>query len=200
MQNANFQAAEFLTSAASIRGLPPDDGREIAFTGRSNAGKSSALNRLCNRKALARTSRTPGRTQLINFFTLGTPEKRLVDLPGYGYAKAPPEIRKRWEALMRAYLESRRSLCGLVLVMDIRHPLTPGDRWLAALCAERKIALHVLLSKSDKLNQGPAQATAHAVARTLGEMGVEATVQTFSALKGDGVEDARDLIAGWLAD
>lgn len=198
MKANRLQHAQFLKSAADLRGLPPDKGIEIAFSGRSNAGKSSAFNALCNRRGLARTSRTPGRTQLLNFFTLDD-DRRVVDLPGYGFARVPPELRARWEKMMKQYLATRKALRGLVLVSDIRHALTEGDRWIAALCAERSLPLHVLLSKADKLNRGPAQTAVHAVVRELGEMGVDATVQPFSALKGTGVVDARGLIEGWLA-
>ncbi|MCG5513210.1 ribosome biogenesis GTP-binding protein YihA/YsxC [Ectothiorhodospira shaposhnikovii] len=195
--NPAYHQAEFLTSAASLKGLPPEQGREVAFAGRSNSGKSSAINTLCQQRALARTSKTPGRTQLINFFALDG-ERRLVDLPGYGYAKVPEAMRRRWGKLMEDYLTRRTCLQGLVLVMDIRHPLTDHDWQMIGWAHARRLPLHVLLTKSDKLKRGPVMDTVRQVARTLGGEGVEATVQPFSSLKKQGVDDAHSVLDGWL--
>ncbi|MCG5499259.1 ribosome biogenesis GTP-binding protein YihA/YsxC [Ectothiorhodospira lacustris] len=195
--NPAYHQAEFLTSAASLKGLPPEQGHEVAFAGRSNSGKSSAINTLCRQRALARTSKTPGRTQLINFFALDG-ERRLVDLPGYGYAKVPEAMRRRWGQLMENYLAQRACLRGLVLVMDIRHPLTDHDWQMIGWVHARHLPLHVLLTKSDKLKRGPVMDTVRQVVRALGNEGVEATVQPFSSLKKQGVDDAHSVLDGWL--
>jgi GTP-binding protein len=195
--NPYYRQARFLISAARIQGLPPDEGREVAFAGRSNAGKSSAINVLCSQRGLARTSKTPGRTQMINFFSLDA-ERRLVDLPGYGYARVPAAVREAWRRLMSRYLAERQSLAGLVVVMDIRHPLTPQDREMLGWAAARQLPVHVLLTKADKLRRGPAMDTAREVAKALGETGIEATVQPFSALKREGVDDAHGVLDAWL--
>ena len=150
---ADYRQARFLTSVASIRGLPPDLGREVAFAGRSNAGKSSAINALTGRRDLARTSRTPGRTRLVNFFELDD-GCRLVDLPGYGYAKVPRAMSREWGALVRKYLESRRSLAGVVVLMDIRHPLTELDTTLLDWCRAADLPVLAVLTKADKLARG----------------------------------------------
>jgi GTP-binding protein len=195
-----FRSAEFTRGAPSLAALPPDEGLEVAFAGRSNAGKSSALNALTERKALARTSRTPGRTQHINFFDLHTadPERRLVDLPGYGYAKITQSVRRQWEKTMHRYLETRGSLRGLVLVSDIRHALTEGDQLMLDWCAAADMPVHVLLTKADKLSRGQAAAARLKVERELGERWPGATAQAFSAPKRAGVEAARERIAAWL--
>jgi GTP-binding protein len=195
--NPFYRQALFLTSANRASGFPPDQGLEVAFAGRSNAGKSSAINVLCGQRALARTSKTPGRTQMINFFSLDG-DRRLVDLPGYGYAKVPASMRAGWRRLMEHYLAERRSLAGLVVVMDIRHPLTEQDWEMVGWAHERALPVHVLLTKADKLRRGPALETARAVAAALGEAGVEATVQPFSALKREGIDDAHGVLDGWL--
>jgi GTP-binding protein len=195
--NPLYRQARFLTSAAQLKGLPPDEGREVAFAGRSNAGKSSAINVLCDQRALARTSKTPGRTQMINFFTLDG-HRRLVDLPGYGYARVPAAMRDAWRRLMSRYLTERQCLAGLVVVMDIRHPLTPQDREMLGWAAARRLPVHVLLTKADKLRRGPAMDTARQVAAALGDAGIEATVQPFSALKREGVDDAHGILDTWL--
>lgn len=192
-----YAQASFLISAAQLKGLPPDQGFEVAFAGRSNAGKSSAINTICRQRGLARASKTPGRTQLINFFALDD-ERRLVDLPGYGYAKVPEAMRLRWGRLMEAYLGGRKCLRGLVLIMDIRHPLTRSDWQMIGWTQERSLPLHVLLTKADKLSRGPALATARTVASTLGSEGIDATVQTFSALRAEGVDDVTGILDGWL--
>ena len=193
-----FNTAEFLKSAARLDQAPPDSGREAAFAGRSNAGKSSALNAISGHKGLARTSKTPGRTQLINFFAV-TPEARLVDLPGYGYAKVPAEVKAQWERHLNAYLAERASLAGLILLMDVRHPLTDFDRQMLSWCRQADLAVHVLLTKADKLKRGAAQNTLLGVKRDLGLLHPAATVQLFSALDGSGLDEARTLLSSWLA-
>jgi len=193
-----FNTAQFLKSAARLDQAPPDTGREAAFAGRSNAGKSSALNAISGHKGLARTSKTPGRTQLINFFAV-TPEARLVDLPGYGYAKVPAEVKAQWERHLNAYLAQRESLAGLILLMDVRHPLTDFDRQMLAWCRQADLAVHVLLTKADKLKRGAAQNTLLSVKRDLGLLHPTATVQLFSALDGSGLDEARTLLGTWLA-
>ncbi|HEV2111114.1 MAG TPA: ribosome biogenesis GTP-binding protein YihA/YsxC, partial [Gammaproteobacteria bacterium] len=149
----DFRHSQFLTSAAGLDGLPPDRGREVAFAGRSNAGKSSALNAITGVSGLARVSKTPGRTRLLNLFTVAG-DLRLVDLPGYGYAKVPEAERARWGEMLDAYLSARRCLAGLIMIMDVRHPLTAFDRQLLAYAGPLSLPVHVLLSKSDKLGRG----------------------------------------------
>lgn len=192
-----FAAAQFLTSAARLGQAPADAGREAAFAGRSNAGKSSALNAIAGHKGLARTSKTPGRTQLINFFRV-TDDARLVDLPGYGYAKVPPEVKAQWERHLTAYLKHRESLVGLVLLMDVRHPLTDFDRQMLAWCRDAALEVHVLLTKADKLKRGAAQNTLLKVRRDLAGLHPQVSVQLFSALDGTGLDAARAQLAAWL--
>lgn len=184
--------AEFLLSAPHARAFPPDDRAEVAFAGRSNAGKSSALNVLCGRRKLARTSKTPGRTQALNFFAAG--EGRLVDLPGYGFARVPPPVRAAWQALVENYLTRRRGLRGVILLMDSRHPLTDFDRQLLDWGAGRGLAFHVLLTKSDKLGRGAATRTLREVQAALPQHGV----QLFSAVTRTGADEARDRVESWL--
>jgi GTP-binding protein len=194
-----FREAEFLLGAVRLDQLPVDSGAEIAFAGRSNAGKSSALNALCGRRALARVSRTPGRTQEINVFRLPPDgRRRLVDLPGYGYAKVAPTQRAHWDRLIGRYLSERADLVGLVLIMDIRHPLTPLDDQLLRWLGPHPRPLHVVLTKADKLSRNEALRQLHATRRGLEERGLDATLQTFSALKREGIEDLRELLLGWL--
>jgi GTP-binding protein len=190
----DFRQTQFLTSAADPGGLPPDSGREVAFAGRSNAGKSSALNAITGVSGLARVSKTPGRTRLINLFQLDS-GRRLVDLPGYGYAKVPQAERARWAALVEAYLGSRDALAGLMLVMDSRHPLMEFDRQLLGFTAPLGLPVHVLLSKADKLGKSEAAKTLAEVRRALRGHG---SAQLFSAHSGQGVEDAQKLLAEWL--
>lgn len=192
-----FQNASFYISAHNLRDLPPPVGIEVAFAGRSNAGKSSALNTLANHNRLAYVSKQPGRTQLINFFALGD-ERFLVDLPGYGYAKVPQAMREHWQLTLSSYLSYRSSLYGLVLVMDCRHPLTPLDRkMLDWFCPSGK-PVHVLLTKSDKLSRNAANQTLQAVKKELVETWGNCTVQLFSSLKKQGVEEAEKIIGQWL--
>lgn len=192
-----FQNASFYISAHKLRDLPPPAGIEVAFAGRSNAGKSSALNTLANHNRLAYVSKQPGRTQLINFFALGD-ERFLVDLPGYGYAKVPQAMREHWQLTLSSYLSYRSSLHGLVLVMDCRHPLTPLDRkMLDWFCPSGK-PVHVLLTKSDKLSRNAANQTLQTVKKELVETWGNCTVQLFSSLKKQGVEEAEKIIGQWL--
>jgi len=183
--------AAFLRAAAREGDLPSDGAVEIAFAGRSNVGKSSAINALAGRKALARTSKTPGRTQTINFYGLAT-GARLVDLPGYGYARVPQAMRERWRALVTAYLQSARGLAGVVLIMDARHPLTPLDEQLIAWLGD--VPLLVLLSKADKLSRNAQGATLRSVQQRLRRH----RVTLFSSVTRQGVEEGRDLLEQWL--
>ena len=192
-----FRNAQFEISIAKPSGLPPPTGAEIAFAGRSNAGKSSAINTLAGHVRLAFVSKTPGRTQLINFFRLNCGAS-LVDLPGYGYAAVPEKIRRQWQGLIETYLKNRESLIGLVLIMDARHPLTDLDRQLIDWFVPSGRPLHVLLTKSDKLSRGAAGATLQSVRRDLAALGPQVTVQLFSSLKKAGVEETERVVAGWL--
>ena len=196
-----FQSAEFITSAPSLKQCPDDVGCEVAFAGRSNAGKSSAINTLTRNKNLARTSKTPGRTQMINFFQLGE-DRRLVDLPGYGYAKVPVAMKAQWDRHMAEYLQARKSLGGLILLMDIRHPLQDYDRQMLNWAAQARLPVHILLTKSDKLKRGPAQSTLLKVESFLREMdpGITLlTVQTFSSLKKLGLPELEAQLNHWLS-
>ena len=196
-----FQSAEFITSAPSLKQCPDDVGCEVAFAGRSNAGKSSAINTLTRNKNLARTSKTPGRTQMINFFQLGE-DQRLVDLPGYGYAKVPVAMKAQWDRHMAEYLQARKSLGGLILLMDIRHPLQDYDRQMLNWAAQAGLPVHILLTKSDKLKRGPAQSTLLKVESFLREMdpGITLlTAQTFSSLKKLGLPELEAQLNHWLS-
>jgi GTP-binding protein len=195
---AHFQRATFLISAGGIAQAPPDEGLEVAFAGRSNAGKSSAINVLCQQRALARTSKTPGRTRLLNFFALDD-QRRLVDLPGYGYAKVAESVKLQWQSLLEDYLVRRGSLRGLVLLMDCRHPLTDFDRQMLDWGAHHRIPVHILLTKADKLKRGAAKASLMQVRNALGQWHGEFSVQLFSALKREGLDQAYRVLAGWLA-
>lgn len=195
--NPIYNRAKFLISVADLSQLPSGEGAEVAFAGRSNAGKSSALNTIAGIKALARTSKTPGRTQLLNFFDLDDGHY-LVDLPGYGYAKVPEAMQRRWQQTLADYLGSRRSLRGLVLVMDVRHPLTPFDDQLLAWCHQAGMPVHVLLTKCDKLSRGAAANTLMTVRRTLGQRGLLASVQLFSSLNKLGVDEVHAVLDDWL--
>ena len=191
-----FARARFLTSAARLDQLPAPDRPELAFAGRSNAGKSSALNALCAQRQLARVSKTPGRTQLLNFFELE--QGRMVDLPGYGFAKVPGAVRAGWGELIEGYLATRDCLRGLALVMDCRHPLTAFDRSMLAWAAAQALPCHVLLTKADKLTSSGKRKVLRDVQQELPELHPQASAQLFSAQAGDGVEEARAFLAGWL--
>lgn len=195
---ARFRGARFHLSAATLTDCPADVGAEVAFAGRSNAGKSSALNALTGQNKLARTSKTPGRTRLLNFFTLDE-QQRLVDLPGYGYARVPKAMKADWDRHLANYLQARRSLRGLILLMDIRHPLQEFDRHLAHWAHQAELPVHLLLTKADKLNRGPAQATLLSVRKELARLGQnQATAQTFSALAPSGLEELAQKLCEWL--
>ena len=195
--NPLYHQAKFVLSAPELNSCPADTGREVAFAGRSNAGKSSALNTLTRQKSLARTSKTPGRTQLLNFFNLNE-QQRFVDLPGYGYAKVPERVKQQWHILMETYLRERESLYGIILVMDIRHPLTEFDWQMIEWCAYSKKPLHLLLTKADNLNYGAAKNTLFKVQRELEKQDISVTLQIFSALKKTGVDDIHQLLDSWF--
>jgi GTP-binding protein len=192
---SQFPEARFLLSAWQPEQFPADSGAEVAFAGRSNAGKSSALNAITGRVGLARTSKTPGRTQLINFFGLDG-EHRLADLPGYGYAKVPAEMQRHWQELLSRYVEARESLAGLVIVMDARRPLTDFDIQMLEWSRAHELPAHLLLTKADKLNRGEANMTLKKVRAATEAI---ATAQLFSAVAKQGVEEARQRVLGLLA-
>ncbi len=196
--NSLYYQAKFLLSAPELTLAPTDTGREIAFAGRSNAGKSSALNTLTNQKSLARISKTPGRTQLLNFFTLNDEQHRFVDLPGYGYAKVPVAIKQKWQRLMETYLSERQSLYGIILVMDIRHPLTEFDQQMIEWCNYSQKPLHILLTKADKLNYGAAKNILLSVQRELKNSAMPISLQLFSALKKSGVDEIHQRLNEWF--
>lgn len=186
--NPLYFQAKFINSSPDLKSTPPDIGLEIAFAGRSNAGKSSAINTLTRQSSLARTSKTPGRTQALNFFEINT-EKRFVDLPGYGYAKVPLPVKKKWHELMETYLTKRKSLCGMILVMDVRHPLTEFDWQMIEWCQHTQLPLHIILTKADKLNFGAAKNTMLKVQKELSELSAPLTLQLFSSLKKSGIDE-----------
>lgn len=191
---ACFREMQFTVSAPKPAAFPFDDRAEIAFAGRSNAGKSSALNAICERRKLARTSKTPGRTQAINFFEQGA--IRFADLPGYGFARVPPATRAAWQALVESYLTTRAGLRGVVLVMDIRHPLTAFDAQLLDWGGTSDLAFHLLLTKADKLSRNRQMNTLHDVQRQVQPH----TAQVFSATRAIGFDVARQQIAAWLGN
>jgi GTP-binding protein len=192
----NFNQARFLLSAASLSQLPKDEGAEVAFIGRSNAGKSSALNTLCNQNNLAKTSRTPGRTQLINIFNLdNTNTHRLIDLPGYGYAKVPEQIKKNWQELLDKYLRTRKSLKALIIVMDIRHPLQDLDWQFLYWTEECNINTHIILTKADKFKYGKQKTALLSTAKSIEELTNQTSVQLFSSQTRLGVEELEQRVA-----
>lgn len=193
----DYSKASYFTSAPTLGQCPPDDAREAAFVGRSNAGKSSAINTLTRQTGLARTSKTPGRTQLLNFFAVA-PDRYLVDLPGFGYAKVPPAMKRQWQTQIEKYLRERRSLRGLVLLMDIRHPFRDFDQQMLDWARLSGLPLHILLTKADKLKRGPAQSALLQARRRLESYGEGFTVQLFSSLKGVGVEELKRTLDSWL--
>lgn len=193
----NFNQAEFVTSAATLSACPDDSVAEVAFAGRSNAGKSSAINAITGQSRLARISKTPGRTQLINFFSLGA-GKHLVDLPGYGFAKVPLKVKEKWQRELEKYLRQRQALAGLILLSDVRHPLKEFDRMMIDWAVQSDLPLHILLTKADKLKKGAAKNTLLSVQRELRDLD-NVSVQLFSSLKLVGIEDARARLAEWLS-
>ena len=192
-----FHNAKFVLSAQRLSQLPPEMGAEAAFAGRSNAGKSSAINSITRNKNLARVSKTPGRTQLINFFALDD-RHRLVDLPGYGYARVTQSVRKDWQNTLSGYLQTRQCLRGLMLVMDLRQALTPLDVQLLNWCREAMMPVHVLLAKADKLGRGSAAEALLQVRKAVAEVYAAASVQLFSSLKKQGVDEAKAVLTQWL--
>lgn len=195
----HYNQTVFLKSAALVSQLPPDTGAEVAFAGRSNAGKSSALNCLTNINRLARTSKTPGRTQLINLFTVTDEHHRLVDLPGYGYAKVSAHIKEAWQKNLAHYLEVRQSLKGLILLMDIRHPLKDLDQMMIEWTLNRAIPVHILLTKADKLSRSQALTTLAQVKKHYSAHPTDTlSVQVFSSLKRQGLETLSQVLDQWL--
>ena len=195
----DYRRARFLTSAAKLSQCPGDTGWEVAFAGRSNAGKSSAINSLTGNKKLAKTSRTPGRTQLINFFELSDCQ-RLVDLPGYGFAKVPQAVKKEWTKQLEYYLQRRQSLRGLILLMDVRHPLQPFDQQMLDWAVAAAMPVHILLTKADKLKRGAASQALLAVRGEIAPWEGMVSAQLFSALKHDGHGELRQVLDAWLMD
>ena len=193
----NYRGATFLTSAAKFAQCPPDTGWEVAFAGRSNAGKSSAINSLTNNKKLAKTSKTPGRTQLINFFAVSD-RQRLVDLPGYGFAKVPLAVKREWTKQLEHYLQNRQCLRGLILLMDVRHPLQPFDQQMLDWALQALMPVHILLTKADKLKKGAAGTALLQVRAALRPHADLTSVQLFSALKHAGHQELIAVLDAWL--
>ncbi|PSU30181.1 ribosome biogenesis GTP-binding protein YihA/YsxC [Photobacterium lutimaris] len=197
-QPLNYRNTGFITSAPTIRHLPNDTGVEIAFAGRSNAGKSSALNRITDQKSLARTSKTPGRTQLINMFEV-IPGCNLIDLPGYGYAQVPLEMKLKWQESLGEYLQKRECLQGLVVLMDIRHPLKDLDQQMIMWAIESRLPVLVLLTKADKLKSGARKQQLMKVRDNVKTFGGDVQVEAFSSLKGIGLDQVRRKLDEWFA-
>ncbi|WP_138435913.1 ribosome biogenesis GTP-binding protein YihA/YsxC [Marinobacter shengliensis] len=197
-KSVSFNSARFLISASKLDECPPDIGAEVAFAGRSNAGKSSALNAITANGKLARTSKTPGRTRLINFFTLNKENMRLVDLPGYGYAKVSRDMKDDWQQHLGHYLNDRRCLRGLVLVMDIRHPLTDFDQMMVEWCEYNNLPLMILATKADKLKFGQAKTAMLGIAQKLKPFACVAHLIMFSATSKRGVDECREALTDWL--
>ncbi|WP_331458477.1 ribosome biogenesis GTP-binding protein YihA/YsxC [Aliidiomarina indica] len=193
----NFQKAHFTISAPDIRHLPADSGMEVAFAGRSNAGKSSALNVLTRQKSLARTSKTPGRTQQINVFALDD-ERRLIDLPGYGFAKVPLEMKEKWQLALSEYLQERKCLRGLVVLMDIRHPMKDLDQELIHWAVESDLPVLVVLTKADKLKSGARKATLLKIKEAIPGFGGDVSVITFSSLNKSGLPELEQVLQQWF--
>ncbi|MFW5450552.1 MAG: ribosome biogenesis GTP-binding protein YihA/YsxC [Methylophagaceae bacterium] len=192
-----YRQAHYTISATQLSELPTDSGIEVAFAGRSNAGKSSAINTLTDQKSLARVSKTPGRTQMINFFALDD-TRALVDLPGYGYAKVPEKMKIRWQQTLGKYLETRQALKGLMLMMDIRHPLKEFDIQMIKWANQSNLSVHILLTKADKLKSGAAKASLHKVNSELKKLDLNASVQLFSSLKNTGKDEAINQLNNWF--
>ena len=194
-----FNKTSFLMSAPSIKQSPSDEGKEVAFAGRSNAGKSSVINTLTDNKKLARTSKTPGRTQLLNFFSLSE-DRRLVDLPGYGFAKVPIIVKRNWDRNLAGYLQERQSLVGVVILMDIRHPLQKYDWQIIRWASESKMPIHLLLTKSDKLTRGAINNVLLSVEEELAKEKLSAsfTIQAFSSIKKFGLDELKQKLTIWF--
>lgn len=197
MAQYHFQNTHFITSAPNIQAMPEDSGIEVAFAGRSNAGKSSALNALTRQKSLARTSKTPGRTQLINVFEISE-GFRLIDLPGYGFAQVPEEIKKQWQKSLSEYLQDRQSLQGIVVLMDIRHPFKDTDNGLIQWAVDCELPVLALLTKADKLKQGARKAAVLKGRETAKSFGGEVRVEAFSSLKKQGLDILQNTLASWF--
>lgn len=195
--NPVYHQTKFISSAPKLMDAPEDQGKEVAFAGRSNAGKSSVINTLTRQKTLARISKTPGRTQLLNFFEID-PCRKFVDLPGYGYAKVPLEVKQQWHQMMESYLHQRKALCGIVLVMDVRHPLTEFDGQMIAWCEHRRLPLHILLTKADKLKFGVAKNTLLSVQKELVAADITVSLQLFSSLKKTGIDEVHSVLNQWF--
>ncbi|MBT8121307.1 MAG: ribosome biogenesis GTP-binding protein YihA/YsxC [Gammaproteobacteria bacterium] len=192
-----YQQTHFILGTPDTRGAPPDTGLEVAFAGRSNAGKSSALNTITGQRALARISKAPGRTREINFFHVDE-GRRLVDLPGYGYAKVSKSMKGGWQKSIDRYLETRHSLCGVILLMDVRHPLKEHDQQVLAWCAAARLPTHILLTKADKLKRGPASAALLKTKKLLGGIHPDASIQLFSSHTRLGVDEVHRVLNTWL--
>lgn len=192
-----YRQASYLISANKMAQLPKDDGSEVAFAGRSNAGKSSAINVITDQKSLARTSKTPGRTQQINFFQLDE-NRYLVDLPGYGFAKVPKSVKEQWQNFLAEYLQTRHSLRGLILMMDVRHPLTDFDQQMLKWSCAFEMPVHILLTKADKVSNGKGNAILQQVEKHLAGLTGNISVQLFSALKRVGVGEVHKKLDSWL--
>lgn len=195
--NNPFKKSAYRLSAAMLHQLPPDTGIEVAFAGRSNAGKSSAINAITQQKHLARTSKTPGRTQTINVFDIDE-QHRLIDLPGYGYAKVPQATQKQWEETLSDYLQSRECLKGLILIIDIRHPLKSLDEHLLQWSESAMLPIHILLTKADKLKFGAAKNTLLSVQKSINIYKNPTSIQLFSATAQTGIEEARKKLIEWF--
>ncbi len=195
--NNPYRQAQYWLSIDKLSQLPEDTGLEVAFAGRSNSGKSSAINTITQQNALARTSKTPGRTQQIIYFRIDD-EHRLVDLPGYGYAKVSEAVKLKWQGTVEGYLNRRRSLAGIILTMDIRHPMKAFDDQMVAWCSQANMPLHILLTKSDKLKRAAAAESLRKVRQLLASYQFEHSVQAFSSLKKTGVEEALAVLNRWM--
>jgi GTP-binding protein len=193
-----YRSASFLKSAAKVSQLPEDTGAEVAIVGRSNAGKSTFLNFLTGQKGLAKTSKTPGRTQLMNVFTLQTADKRLVDLPGYGFAKVSQSLKFDWEKHLGEYLHDRQSLQGVILLMDIRHPLQPLDNMMISTLVLEQLPVHILLTKADKLSKNTVLQTVRMVQKQLAEVGLSHCVQSFSVQQPQSLTEVVAVLDAWL--
>lgn len=195
--NPVYHQAQFINSAPQLKDAPKDEGLEVAFAGRSNAGKSSAINALTRQKNLARISKTPGRTQMLNFFQFAE-GKKFVDLPGYGYARVPLAVKEKWHKMMENYLSKRKSLCGIILVMDVRHPLTEFDWQMINWCEHNSLPLHIILTKADKLAYGAAKNTLLKVESELGKINFPLSLQLFSAVSKTGVDEIHQILDQWF--
>lgn len=193
---SQYKKASFLLSVAEVKQLPPDIGIEVAIVGRSNAGKSSVLNCITQNKKLARVSKTPGRTQQINVFTLDL-DRRLMDLPGYGFAKVPAAEKAKWEKTINMYFKTRTCLRGLILVMDIRHPFKDSDLHMLEYCLQRELPVHIILNKADKLSKGAAMGVLQDVEPLLANYGPDVSVQIFSAMKNSGIKELLAVLDRW---